>query len=303
MKAVNLLIICLSLLITAQISYAKDRDFNSVTLKITYVSGNIYMLEGMGGFVGGNIGVSAGEDGILLIDTQFVPMSDKIRTAVEGLGDDDTIRYILNPHWHRDHSNGNTAFASDTTTIIAHSNVRKRLMTSNKTMFGSVAPLAKEGWPLITFDTSLTLHFNNETITALHYPNGHTDGDTVIFFNKSNVLHMGDLFFVNVFPFIDLDNGGNVLNYTKNVAAILAKIPDDVKIIAGHGPLADKDDLRAFHTMLKNSTQFVQDKIDRGLSLNTIQEQGLPTEFESWENGFIDAETWIGLIYGSIKQP
>lgn len=294
------LILCLTLFVTVHNSYAKDRDFSSVTLKTTHVSGNIYMLEGEGGFAGGNIGVSAGPDGVLLIDAQFAPMAEKIRAAVKDFSGSGNMRFILNTHWHSDHTNGNTAFASNAT-IIAHSNVRKRLMSEHSTMFGTVPPLPPEAWPLITFDTSISLHFNNETITILHYPKGHTDGDAVVFFTESNVVHMGDLFFVNIFPFIDLENGGNVLNYSKNVAAILAAIPDDVKIIAGHGPLANKDDLRAFHTMLRKTTQYVQEKIDTGLSLCAIQEQGLPAEFESWGKGFISAETWIEFIHTSLK--
>ena len=298
MKWTNVITGLVFFFLSVQISLAQDRDFSKVELKATKIQGNIYMLEGVNGFAGGNIGVSVGKDGILLIDDQFAPMSEKIRKALAELNSGD-LRFVLNTHWHSDHTGGNVKFARDAT-IIAHTNVRKRVMEEGSTMFGTVPPLPEEAWPVITFDDSLTIHFNDEPVKVLHHPNGHTDGDSVVYFPKSNVVHMGDLFFVGMFPFVDLDNGGNVLGYSRNIEAIIKQLPEDVQIIPGHGPLANKKDLQDYHEMLVATIEYVRKKILSGNSLTEIQEQGLPEEYQAWEKGFIDAETWIGFIYQSI---
>ena len=294
---VNVLIVYL---LSLQTALAQEQDFSKVELKTTKVAGNIYMLEGVGGFAGGNLGVSVGKDGILLIDDMFAPMSEKIRKALAELGSGE-LRFVLNTHWHSDHTSGNVEFAQNST-IVAHTNVRKRVMVESSTLFGTVPPLPQEAWPVITFDDSLTIHFNDEAITVLHYPHGHTDGDSVIFFPKSNVVHMGDLFFSGMFPFVDLGNGGNVINYRDNVGAILSVLPDDVKVIPGHGTLSDKKGLQKDHAMLVATTEYVRKKKETGLTLEEIQQQGLPEEFKSWEKGFIDGKTWIGFIYQSLAQ-
>jgi len=284
--------------LSIQISLARERDFSKVELKTTKVQGNVYMLEGVNGFAGGNIGVSVGKDGILLIDDQFAPMSEKIRKALADLNSGD-LRFVLNTHWHSDHTSGNVKFARDAT-LIAHTNVRKRVMEERSTMFGTVPPLPEEAWPVITFDDSLTIHFNDEPVKVLHYPHGHTDGDSVIYFPKSNVVHMGDLFFAGMFPFVDLDNGGNVLGYSRNIETIIKQLPEDVQIIPGHGSLANKKDLQDYHEMLVATTEYVRKEMLSGNSLTGIQDQGLPEEYQVWEKGFIDAETWIGFIHQSI---
>ncbi len=275
-----------------------ERDFSDIDLKVTQVKGNIYMLEGINGFAGGNIGVSVGSDGILIVDDQFAEMSAKIEGALSNLNPG-KLRFILNTHWHGDHTGGNANFSSDVT-IIAHNNVRKRLMTEQKNVFGESPAKPREAWPIITFDQSLTVHFNDEAINVLHYPNGHTDGDSVIYFTKSNVVHMGDHFFAGMYPFVDLDSGGNVLNFTENVGAILDALPKDVMIIPGHGPLSTRNDLLEYHQMLKDSIAFVQQNINGGINLGSIQKQGLPKSIKKWEKGFIKEDIWIKLIYESI---
>lgn len=275
-----------------------ESDFSGIELKVTQVRSNIYMLEGINGFAGGNIGVSVGSDGVLIVDDQFAEMSAKIEGALSNLNQG-KLRFILNTHWHGDHTGGNANFSSDAT-IIAHDNVRNRLMTDQKNDFGESPAKPKEAWPIITFDQSLTVHFNNETIYVLHYPNGHTDGDSVIYFTESNVVHMGDLFFAGMFPFIDLDSGGNALDFIENVGNILDTLPKDVMIIPGHGPLSTRDDLVAYHRMLKDSIAFIQQNIKDGINLGNIQKQGLPESIKKWEKGFIKEDVWIKLIYESI---
>jgi len=272
-----------------------QRDFSTVEIKTQKVAGNIYMLEG----AGGNIGVSAGEDGILIVDDQFKPLADKIRAALKGINPG-KLRYVLNTHFHGDHVGSNEIFGAEAT-IIAHDNVRKRISTRQESSRGVVEALAKEGWPVITFDASVSVHFNGEEIRVIHVPNGHTDGDSIIHFTGANVVHMGDQMFAGRFPFIDLEGGGTLRGYTKNIADIIAQLPADVKIIPGHGPLSTLDDLKAMHKMLVGTADIVQKKIKEGKSLESIISEGLP-EYESWNWQFISTKTWIETLHKELSK-
>jgi cyclase len=280
------------------LSASHDSAFANITLKTTHVNGNVYMLEGVGGFAGGNIGVSAGEDGVLLIDDQLGPMSEKITAAIADINAAKP-RFILNTHWHGDHT-GNNANFSKHATVISHSNVRKRLMADQENFFGKSPAQPKAAWPLITFDQSLRVHFNGEDIQFTHYPNGHTDGDGVIYFPNSKVAHLGDHFFNGVFPFIDLDSGGNAFKLTENIKNIIASLPEDTLVIPGHGPLSDMKGLRTYYKMLKSTTTYVQEAAADGESLEDIQFGGLPSEWTGWGGGFITQEHWISFIYKSL---
>jgi cyclase len=280
------------------VSASAQTDFSKVEIKVTKVAGNVYMLEGSGG----NIGVSVGTDGILIVDDQFAPLADKIRAALKGL-DQGKLRFILNTHWHGDHTGANAQFGPEAT-IIAHDNVRKRLSSEQKIpFFKSTVPASpKEALPVITFDGSLSVHFNGEDVRAIHYPHGHTDGDSVIFFTTSNVVHLGDDFFAGRFPFVDVDNGGNVVGLTKNVGEIITKIPAGAKLIPGHGPLSTIDDLKLYHRMLLETTDVVRKKVAAGKTLDQIKSEGLPDEWKSWGTGFIKTDQWIELIHISLTQ-
>jgi cyclase len=271
-------------------------DFSKVQMKATKVAGNVYMLEGSGG----NIGVSVGEDGLLIVDDQFAPLADKIRAALKGIADK-KLKFILNTHWHGDHTGGNVAFGAEAT-IIAHDNVRKRLATEQKsTVFNSTTPPSpKEALPVITFDQSLSVHFNGEDIRAIHFPHGHTDGDSVIFFSASNVVHLGDDFFAGRFPFVDLESGGSVEGLIKNIGELVNKIPADAKLIPGHGAISTLDDLKNYHRMLQQTTEIVRGKIAAGKTLDQIKSEGLPDEWKSWGTGFIKTDRWVETIYKSL---
>jgi glyoxylase-like metal-dependent hydrolase (beta-lactamase superfamily II) len=273
---------------------AQERDFSKVEVKAAPVAGKIHLLTG----AGGNIGVSVGSDGILIVDDQFAPLADKIRAALKGLGDG-KLKYVLNTHWHGDHTGGNAAFSREAS-IIAHDNVRKR-MSTDQTVFGEKTPASPaEALPVITFGQSLSVHFNGEEIKVVHFPHGHTDGDSVIFFTGSNVVHMGDDFFAGGFPFVDLGSGGSVQGLTANIAKVLGELPAGAKIIPGHGPLSTADDLKAYHAMLVETTGIVKKQMDAGKSLDEIKAAGLPEKWKSWGTGFIKADMWIATIHESL---
>jgi glyoxylase-like metal-dependent hydrolase (beta-lactamase superfamily II) len=288
------LLVIVSLLFAATAS--AQTDFSKVQMKATKVAGNVWMLEG----AGGNIGVSVGDDGLLIVDDQFAPLADKIRAALKGIADK-KLHFILNTHWHGDHTGGNVAFGPEAT-IIAHDNVRKRLATEQKsTVFNSTTPPSpKEALPVITFDQTLTVHFNGEDIRAIHYPKGHTDGDSVIFFSASNVVHLGDDFFAGRFPFVDLESGGSVEGLVKNIGELITKIPADAKLIPGHGPISTLDDLKSYHRMLQQTTEIVRCKITAGKTLDQIKTEGLPAEWAPWGSGFIKTDRWVETIYKSL---
>jgi glyoxylase-like metal-dependent hydrolase (beta-lactamase superfamily II) len=234
------------------------------------------------------------------VDDQFAPLADKIRAALKDLGGG-KLKFILNTHWHSDHVGGNKVFGPDTP-IIAHTNVRKRLKTEQKIFDRVIPPEPKEGWPVITFDASLSIHFNGEEIKMIHFPQGHTDGDTIIFFTRSNVVHMGDDFFSGRFPFVDLGTGGDVEGLTKNVGKVIDQLQVGVKIIPGHGPLSTLDDLKAYHRMLRETTDAVRQQITADKSLDKIKAEGLPGEWQSWGSGYISTDRWIETIYQSLTK-
>ena len=294
---IKLIPILFTLFLFTGFAFAQGQDFSKVQIKATNVAGNIYMLEGSGG----NIGVSVGPDGILIVDDQFAPLADKIKAALKELGQG-KLKFVINTHWHGDHTGGNPIFGVDST-IVAHTNVRKRLAMESVNRAGQKVPAApKEALPVITFDESLSVFFNGEEIKAVHYPNGHTDGDGVIFFTKSNVVHMGDDFFSGIFPFVDLNSGGSVEGLVKNVGNALTKIPAGAKIIPGHGPISTVEDLKAYHQMLLETVDVVRKQMQAGKSLDEIKAAGLPAKFDSWGKGFINTPTWIETIHKSLSK-
>ncbi len=273
-----------------------QQDFSKVEVKAEKVSGSVYMLTG----AGGNIGVSAGPDGVLIVDDQFAPLADKIRAALKGVNEG-KLKFILNTHFHGDHTGGNKEFGPEAP-IIAHTNVRKRLMTE-QTRGGRTTPAEpKEAWPVVTVDHSVSIHFNGEEIKALHFPRGHTDGDSIIFFTGSNVVHMGDDFFAGRFPFVDIDSGGDVDGLTRNIAEVIRQTPADAAIIPGHGPVSKLDDLKAYHRMLVETGGIIRKKMAAGKSLADIKAEGFGEEWKSWGSGFVNEDRWIDTIHRSSSK-
>jgi glyoxylase-like metal-dependent hydrolase (beta-lactamase superfamily II) len=274
---------------------AQGQDFSKVEIKATKVAGSVYMLEG----AGGNIGVSVGEDGILLVDDQFAPLAPKIQAALKNIMDK-PVKFVLNTHWHGDHTGGNEQFGT-AASIIAHENVRKRLASESTGRDGQKRPAAPKGaLPIITFDDRLTVHLNGEDIRAIHYPKGHTDGDAIIFFPKSNVVHMGDDFFSGRFPFIDLRSGGSVRGLIANLEKVIPQIPAGAKLIPGHGPISNVDDLKTFLSMLKETTALVQAGIKAGKSLEQLNKEKVLAKYDNWSWSFIKTDQFTETLYTDL---
>ncbi|HEY7099335.1 MAG TPA: MBL fold metallo-hydrolase [Terriglobales bacterium] len=289
----------LALLSVSLFLHAQDEDFSKVQIKVTKVSGNVYMLEG----AGGNIAASVGDDGIVIVDDQFAPLADKIRAALKGITDK-PIRFVINTHFHEDHTGANGIFQKEAP-VLAHDNVRKRLEEggtsgNNGGVSFKFAPAAKDILPIITFDHDITVHLNGEDIRALHFPSGHTDGDSVIFFPKSNVVHMGDDFVTYGFPFVDLGGGGSVIGMISALEQILPKVPPDVKVIPGHGPISNLDDVRRYLAMLKDTRAVVEAGIKQGKSLDQMKKEDVLAPWKKWSGDFITSDQWIVTLYNDV---
>ncbi len=270
--------------------FAAETDFDAVQITATPVAGKITMLQGNGG----NIAVSLGDDGVLMVDDQFAPLSDKIKAAITKLGGS-APELLLNTHWHGDHSGGNENFA-DKATIIAHDNVRVRIADpANERVAAAL--------PVITFANGLSIHFNGEEIKLIHLPHGHTDGDSAVWFTGSNVIHMGDEYVVGGFPFIDLNSGGSVEGLIDNHANILAQIPDNIRVIPGHGGLSTKAEMASWIEGVRTTAKIVTDQMVAGKTLAAIIEQGLPEQYASWGMGFINEAAYITAVYTSSANP
>ena len=283
-------------MIVATAAFAQQQDFSKVEIKVEKVQGTVYMLTG----AGGNIGVSAGDDGIVIVDDQFAPLAPKIKEALKSISTK-PIKFIINTHYHGDHTGGNEVFGKDAP-IVAHDNVRTRLAAGSKAAGRETPPAPKGALPIITFNDTATLHVNGEDIKAVHFPNGHTDTDSVIFFTKSNVVHMGDDLFFAQFPFIDLDNGGSVRGLIKNLVAILPMLDDDTKLIAGHGALSDKRALTQWIDMLKGTVAIMNEAIQKGKTLEEIKAEKTLVAWSNWDQGFMNLEKYEEQLYRELTK-
>jgi cyclase len=287
------------LLIAASSVLAQQNDFSKVEIKVIPVAGSVYMVTG----AGGNIGVSVGDDGIVIIDDQFAPLAEKIQAALKGISNK-PVRFVINTHWHGDHTGGNEYFQQQGP-IIAQENVRKRL-EEGSTVPGRTRPPAPKGaLPIITFNDRASVYLNGEEIRAIHFPHGHTDGDSVIFFTKSNVVHMGDDFVTYGFPFIDLDSGGSVQGMIAAVDKVIATVSPETKIIPGHGPLSTAADLKPYSAMLKETTAIVQNGIKQGKTADQMKQEKVFAAYQKWSGDFVTTDKFIDTLYDDLtgKKP
>lgn len=278
--------VCFALLVSVAVA---QQDFSKVEIKATQVSKNVYMLEGEGG----NIGVSVGTDGILIVDDQFAPLADKITAALAQLNPG-KLKFVLNTHHHHDHTGGNAVFGAQGAVIVAQTNVRPRLDADPE--------LPDAALPVVTFDESVSLHFNGEEIRLVHVGPGHTNGDAIIHFTGSNVVHMGDQYVSQGWPYVDFSSGGDVDGYIATQQAVLAKLAPDTKIIPGHGPLSTVADLQSYNAMVVESVALVRQGLAAGKTLEQLKADGLPAKWDAFGNGWIKTDRWIETIYNQQHQ-
>jgi len=285
-----LMIFWIGVCLSAGLAQDEIPDLSRVQIISTRVAGNVYMLEATGD-VAGNIAVSAGPDGILMVDTQYAQLGPLIQAELKKISKGN-VRYVINTHSHQDHTHGNLFFGKSAL-IIAHANA-----------FPHLLHMPGYAQPTITFSQELSIYFNGEEIKVIHFPPGHTDNDVVVFFTKSKVVHVGDLWNSgeSSFPTVDLEGGGDVRGMLHNVKHLIGIIPEDVKIIPGHYELSNLDGLKVTRDMLRETITLVKKKISAGMSLAQIKKEGLPQKYDSWGTGYTDAESWIGNIYYGLKK-
>lgn len=269
------------------------QDLSKVEIKTEQVAPGVAVLFG----AGGNIGVSYGEDGTILIDDQFAPLTEKIQTAVSTLGAQ-PVKFLVNTHWHYDHTGGNENLGKANAVIMAHDNVRVRMAAGQ----GNQKPAAKVALPVVTYADGLKLHLNGEEVRVMHMPAGHTDGDSIVHWTKSNVIHMGDLFFLRMsFPFVDASSGGNVRGIVAAADKVLAIADDQTKIIPGHGPVATKADLQQYRNMVAEIVAKVETGIKAGKTIEQIRAERPADGYGVNPTGFITADKFVETVFDMVK--
>lgn len=276
------------------------QDFSKVEITPQKINDHLYVLTG----AGGNIGVCTGSDGLFMIDDQFAPLGDKIKAALVAIGGS-APKYLVNTHWHGDHTGGNEYFSKEGALIIAHENVRVRKSTDQLVQaFGREVPAAPEAaWPVITFSEELSLHINGEDILLFHVHHAHTDGDAIVYFPKSNVIHMGDIYFQATFPFIDISSGGSIDGVIKAINRVLFLVDEETIIIPGHGNLSNRTELIAYRDMLHTLRTRMKQALDAEMSIEEIKSANLTAEFnDRWGQGWMKPDTFIDIIYTDLSR-
>ncbi|MEP2103848.1 MAG: MBL fold metallo-hydrolase [Parasphingorhabdus sp.] len=281
-------------------SNAQEADrFAKVEIKTEKLGDGIAVLFG----AGGNIGVSYGPDGTVLIDDQFAPLTPKIQAAVAALGAE-PVKYLINTHWHYDHTGGNENFGKAGALIMAHDHVRERMMGTQKSGNGNDPASPKEALPVVTYHDGLKLHLNGDEVHVKHMKHAHTDGDSIVFWKKTNVLHMGDLYFNKVtLPFIDLNSGGNARGVLAAAEKALTMVDDNTKIIPGHGPMATKADLMGYRDMMKSVIGAVEKARGEGKTLEQIQAMKPAAQWDTNKDAFIKGDAFVEAVYKSLETP
>jgi len=281
---------------------AQAPDLSKVEYRSEKLADNLQALFG----AGGNIAVLTGPEGALVIDSDLVELSAKLRGALALVGDQPT-RFLVNTHFHFDHAGGNTTLGRGGAVIVAHDNVRKHLMTRQVVNVGVdivTEPTAREGLPVFTFAEGVRFHLNGEEVVVTHVANAHTDSDAFVFFEKANVLHTGDLFMSIGYPFVDAGNGGSLDGVIAAHEKALALCNDATRIIPGHGPIVGKAELQAHHDMLVVARKRIADLVRKGRSLEQVLAAAPTREYdERWGKGFVKPEVFVQRVYIELGKP
>lgn len=288
---------CGWLLLAALAAGAQEAE---ISFKSTELAPGLYMLEGEGGFSGGNLGLLTGHDGVVLIDDGLEPLAETMLAAVGDLAGG-PADFVINTHVHGDHIGGNPALHAEGATVIAHDNIRRRLLDGSATADGK--PAREDALPQVTFSDAVTFHLNGHEAFVFHIAHAHTDGDAVIHFREADVIHAGDVFFNGLFPFIDLDSGGSVDGYIRAQEQILSRAGDETRIIPGHGPLATKSELQAAHDMLVDARELVRALVDAGRSEEEVLDAAPLARYDDdWSWTFITTEVMTRTLYRGLSE-
>jgi glyoxylase-like metal-dependent hydrolase (beta-lactamase superfamily II) len=278
---------------------AQEQDFSKVQITRESVATNVYMLTGQGG----NIGVSAGPDGLMVIDDQYAPLEQKIQAALKELRPG-PVRFVLNTHWHPDHTGGNEWLGKTGAMLIAHDAARARLAAgmSSKLFPRAVPPAPAGALPTVTFSHDLTFHWNGDVVHVKHVENAHTDGDAIVHFTKANAMHLGDTFVSGRYPFIDIESGGSMRGLIAATDAALAIADTKTRIIPGHGPLSGRAELQAYRDVLERAREAVSKAIGAGQKVeDLIAARPLADLDPTWGAGFIKPDSFLRLVYASLQ--
>jgi glyoxylase-like metal-dependent hydrolase (beta-lactamase superfamily II) len=281
-------------------AFAQEQDFSAVQIETQQLAPGLHMLIGSGG----NIALSTGPDGSVLVDTQYAPLNAKILAAVRAAGGTD-VKYVINTHWHGDHTGGNEPLGDAGAVIIAHNNVLTRLSTEQfmAAFNQTIPPSPAAARPVITFPTRTTFHLNGNVVNVVHVENAHTDGDSIVHFTNANVIHTGDTYMKDAYPFIDVSSLGSIDGFIASSEAVLARSDASTKIIPGHGAVANKADLQRFHDMLVKVRGNIQTLIEQGRTEDEVVAAKPTAEFDAaWGGGFMNAENFTRFAYQSLKR-
>jgi len=274
------------------------QNFDTITVRAQQLRGGVYMLTGSGG----NIGLSVGDDAAFLVDDQFAPLTPKIIAAVAGVTSK-PIKFVVNTHWHGDHTGGNENLGKTGALLVAHDNVRKRMSVEQfNAVFNRTTPASPpSALPVVTFSDSVSFHVNGDDLVAFHIPPAHTDGDVIIHFTKADVIHMGDTFFATGYPYIDVSSGGNVQGVIGAADRVLAMCGPQTIVIPGHGAAADCARLRAYRNMLVTVRDRVQAEMRKGRTKEQIVAAKLTADLDpAWGKAFINGDGIVDAVYRSL---
>jgi glyoxylase-like metal-dependent hydrolase (beta-lactamase superfamily II) len=290
----------LPLVLTLLPAAAGAQGMSDVTIETIPLGSGVAMLTG----AGGNLAVSAGRDGAFLVDTQFAPLTGKIQAAVSQLSKI-PVRLVVDTHWHRDHVGGNENFAKAGAVLIAHENVRRRMASGGTiaALQAEIPPASAAALPQVTFSDSLDLHWNDEEIRVVHVPSAHTDGDAVVWFVKADVMHVGDIYFNGLYPFVDLSSGGSVSGLIAAADRVLALAGENTKIIPGHGPLSNPREFRAYRDLVATVYGRVRELVAQGKSKDEVLAARPSAEYDAlWGNDFMSPTEFVGILYDDASR-